>query len=208
MDGKRIINAQLNTGYHSSNDFRDDFNKIMGAAPTNLEGQHNILKSAWIDSPLGPMLVISDAQGLYLLEFVERKGLAKEIEKLRIKLKAAIIPGRTAHIDSIEQELSKYFAGLLKEFKTKIHLLGSSFQIKVWEELMRIPYGETRSYMQQAKAIDNPNATRAVANANGANQLAIIIPCHRIINSNGSLGGYGGGIMRKKWLLDHEEEIF
>ena len=203
-NGENIIDTQLNMSYESANAFKDVFNKIMLAASTNFKGKHNILKSTWLDTSLGPMLAISDEEGLNLLEFIERRGLEKEIEKLCIKLKAVIIPGRTKHIDSIEQELLKYFAGSLKEFKTKIHLLGSPFQIKVWQELMRTYYGETRSYMVQAKAIGNPNGYRAVANANGANQLAIIVPCHRIINNNGGLGGYGGGVQRKQWLIDHE----
>ena len=84
-------------------------------------------------------------------------------------------------------------------------MVGSSFQQTVWKELIKIPYGETRSYAMQSITIGNPKATRAVANANGANQLAIIIPCHRIIRNNGELGGYGGGVHRKKWLIDHEK---
>lgn len=181
---------------------------ILEAAPTNFKGEYNVLKSDWLDSPLGPMLVISDEEGIYLLEFAERRNLEKEIERLKVKLKAIIVPGRTAHIDLIKRELTEYFEGSLKLFKTKIHLLGSPFQIKVWQELMRIPYGETRSYISQATAIDKPTAKRAVANANGANQLAIIIPCHRIIRANSDLGGYGGGITRKKWLIEHEQQNY
>jgi len=203
--GEKVIEAQLNTGYESGSGFRDAFAKIMGAAPTNFNKQHNILKSSWLDTPLGPMLAISDEESLYLLEFVERRGLEKEIERLRLKTKSAIIPGRTIPIDQIEQELGPYFAGELKEFKTAIKMLGSDFQKKVWEELMNIPYGETRSYLEQATLIGKPTAFRAVANANGANQLAIIIPCHRIINANGDLGGYGGGLARKEFLINLEK---
>jgi AraC family transcriptional regulator, regulatory protein of adaptative response / methylated-DNA-[protein]-cysteine methyltransferase len=202
---KQIRDAQLNMGYELASGFRDTFSKILGAAPTDFKGQHKILKTAWIDSPLGPMLIISDEDGLFLLEFVERRGLEKEIERLRNKLKAVIIPGDTPHIDSIEKELTEYFSGNLQKFKTSIHLLGSVFQKTVWQELMRIPYGETKSYLQQSQAIGKPKSYRAVANSNGANQLAIIIPCHRVIKSNGDLGGYGGGLHRKKWLLEHEK---
>ena len=205
-EGEKVIEAQLNAGYESSSGFRDAFSKIMGAAPTNLNKQHNILKSSWLDSPLGPMLVIADENGLFLLEFVERRGLEREIERLRLKTKSAIIPGRTAAINLIEAELENYFAGKLKEFKTPIHLLGSPFQQMVWQELMRVPYGETRSYGLQAEAIGKPTSFRAVANANGANQLAIIIPCHRIIRTNNELGGYGGGIARKQWLINLEKQ--
>lgn len=202
--GDAVIEAQLNTGYESSSGFRDAFSKIMGAAPTKFEGQRTILKASWIDTRLGPMIAIADEAGIYLLEFVDRRGLEREVERLRIKTKAAIIPGVTDPIKSITLELASYFEGKLKEFNTPLHLLGSPFQKLVWDELMRIPYGTTRSYMAQATSIGKNKAYRAVANANGANQLAIIIPCHRIINSNGDLGGYGGGLTRKKWLLEHE----
>ncbi|WP_316355356.1 methylated-DNA--[protein]-cysteine S-methyltransferase [Candidatus Trichorickettsia mobilis] len=154
------------------------------------------------------MIAISDDDGLYLLEFVDRRGLEREVERLRKKTFATIIPGSTDPIQSITIELKSYFDGLLTEFKTPIHLLGSPFQRLVWEELMRIPYGQTRTYAEQSKAIGKHTAYRAVANANGANQLAIVIPCHRIINSNGNLGGYGGGITRKQWLINHEKQGF
>lgn len=175
------------------------------ARKPKFNNHHNILKAAWLDTPLGPMIAIADEYALYLLEFVDRRGLEREIEKLRIKTKAAIIPGSNAPLKSIATELKFYFAGSLKEFKTTLRLLGSPFQQRVWQELIRIPYGETRSYLAQAMAIGKQSAYRAVANANGANQLAIVIPCHRIINSNGELGGYGGGIARKKWLIEHEQ---
>lgn len=166
---------------------------------------HKILKTSFIDTKLGPMIVIADEDGLYLLEFACRKGLEREIERLKIKTKAAIISGVTDPIKSITLELESYFDGKLKEFNTPLHLLGSPFQRSVWDELMRIPYGTTRSYMAQAKAIGKATAYRAVANANGANQLAIIIPCHRIINSNGNFGGYGAGMSHKQWLIEHEK---
>lgn len=204
--GDSVINAQLSVGYESSSGFRDAFSKIMGSALTKFDRHPLILKASWLDTPLGPMLAVSDEAALYLLEFVDRRGLEREIERLRFKTKAAIIPGITPPIISIESELKSYFDGTLRQFKTPIHLLGSAFQKLVWEELSCIPYGQTRSYLDQAKAIGKKTSYRAVANANGANQIAIVIPCHRIINANGELGGYGGGVTRKKWLLDHEKQ--
>ncbi|MDF3054559.1 MAG: cysteine methyltransferase [Gammaproteobacteria bacterium] len=166
----------------------------------------NILKTSQLDTPLGPMIAISDEKALYLLEFaVGQRRLEREIQQLKIKTKAEIIPGTTDPIKSIEAELKSYFNGTLTEFKTPLHLLGSPFQNLAWEALMRIPYGQTRSYLQQAETIGKRTAFRAVANANGANLMSIIVPCHRIINSNGNLGGYGGGIARKQWLIDHEK---
>jgi AraC family transcriptional regulator of adaptative response/methylated-DNA-[protein]-cysteine methyltransferase len=184
--GELVIEAQLSTGYESSSGFRDAFSRIMGAAPSKI-GNSQVLKAAWLDTPLGPMLAIGDEETLYLLEFVERRGLEREVERLRQKMKSAIIPGRTKPIDLIERELSRYFEGKLIELK-------------------KSPSGETRSYSELAVAVGKPSACRAVAQANGANQLALIIPCHRVINSNGEIGGYGGGITRKKWLLNHEKK--
>jgi AraC family transcriptional regulator, regulatory protein of adaptative response / methylated-DNA-[protein]-cysteine methyltransferase len=203
--GEAVIDAQLSTGYESSSGFRDAFSRIMGAAPTKL-GNSKILKASWLDTPLGPMIAIADEQALYLLEFVDRRGLEREVERLRQKIKSTIIPGSTQPISSIESELIQYFNGKLREFKTPLFFLGSPFQKCVWEELIKIPYGQTRSYLDLASAIGKPSAFRAVAQANGANQFAIIIPCHRVINTNGELGGYGGGLMRKKWLINHERQ--
>ncbi len=201
--GSSIIDAQLSAGYESSSGFRDAFSRIMGAAPSN--NKNHALKAAWLDTLLGPMIAIVDSDGLYLLEFVDRRGLEREVERLRIKTKSAIIPGETTITKQIAKELKNYFAGNCFEFKTPLHLLGTPFQQQVWQELIKIPPGKTRAYINIAKAIKKPAAIRAVAGANGANQLAIIIPCHRVINTNGELGGYGGGITRKQWLLDHEK---
>lgn len=157
------------------------------------------------DTKLGQMVAIADEKVLYLLEFAECRGLEREIEQLKLKTMSDIKHGKTQPISLIEQELNQYFDGNLKEFKTPIHILGTPFQQKVWEELKKIPYGQTRSYSDIAHAIGKPTAFRAVANANGSNQLAIIIPCHRVINSNGKLGGYAGGIENKEWLLNFEK---
>ena len=115
-----------------------------------------------------------------------------------------IVPGHSAPIDSIEKEIGAYFDGTLQNFKTPVRLHGSDFQKSAWRVLQKIPYGQRRSYGEQAEALGRPCTTRAVANANGANQLAVVVPCYRIVRSNGDLGGYGGGLERKPWLLDHE----
>ncbi|OGO94874.1 MAG: cysteine methyltransferase [Coxiella sp. RIFCSPHIGHO2_12_FULL_42_15] len=201
--GEKVINAQVSSGYESGSGFRDAFYRIMGKPPSL--GDHcNILKAAWLDTPLGPMIAITDEEALYLLEFIDRRGLELEVERLRKRTKSAIIPGNTELINTIEKELNLYFHGKLREFKTPLFLIGSSFQKRVWEALKKIPYGETRSYLDIAKVVGNDTAFRAVARANGANQIAIVIPCHRVINANGDLGGYGGGLSRKQWLLEQE----
>lgn len=204
--GSAVIEAQLSAGYESGSGFRDAFSRIMGTAPAQI-GNQQILKASWIDTRLGPMIAIADEEALYLLEFIDRRGLEREIERLRKRTKSAIIPGSTPPIRSIESELADYFEGKIMDFRTPLRLLGSPFQNTVWAQLQEIPPGRTASYAEIAIAIGRPSAHRAVARANGTNQLAIVIPCHRVINSNGDLGGYGGGLSRKHWLLGHEKSM-
>jgi AraC family transcriptional regulator of adaptative response/methylated-DNA-[protein]-cysteine methyltransferase len=198
-----VIDAQLDSGYDSGSGFREAFSKMMGAPPVKSQ-EVKLLKANWLDTPLGPMLAIADEKFLYLLEFVNRRGLEKEIEKLRERGQWKIIPGKTEIIDKIEEELDHYFKGALDQFKTPIVMIGTAFQKRVWSELKKIPIGQTCSYFDIAKRLENPGAVRAVGHANGVNQHAIIIPCHRVIHADGQLGGYAGGLARKKWLLEHE----
>ena len=203
--GEKVIGAQLTVGYESESGFRDAFSRIMGAAPSTIEGEN--LTAAWLDTQLGPMIAIADEFELVLLEFANRRGLEREIERLRQKTKAAIIPGRTKPIDRIAEELAQYFNGDLLQFSTPLKLMGTPFQLEVWNALREIPVGETSTYSAIANKIGAPNAVRAVARANGANQLAIVVPCHRVFSANGDLTGYGGGLARKQWLLDHEKKM-
>lgn len=203
--GEKIINAQIDVGYDSSSGFHDAFSKIMGRTPKK-SSEFKILYADWVDTKLGPMMSIADEKYLYLLEFVDRRGLEREVERLRNRQNASIIPGKTNISNCIKEELNQYFDNKLLKFETPVMLLGSDFQKKVWGELVKINMGETKSYKDMAIAIGNPKSVRAIGNANGANQLSIIIPCHRVIQSDGSLGGYGGGIERKKWLLNHENQ--
>jgi O-6-methylguanine DNA methyltransferase len=169
---------------------------------------HFVLKSSTLQTPLGDMLAISDDDALYVLEFTDWKGLERKLRQLRAKTKSDIISATAEPISSIDRELKSYFSGQLHEFKTPLHFWGTPFQNIVWQELIRLPYGQTKSYQMQARAIGKPLAFRAVANANGTNPMAIIIPCHRIIRHSGDLGGYGGGLHRKKWLLEHERNTY
>lgn len=163
------------------------------------------LKQSSLNTPLGSMIAIASDQALLLLEFHDCTGVEREIERLLQRTNSAITDGTNVPLVSIEQELKAWFDGTLKTFNTPICLLGTSFQNSVWKALRDIPYGETRSYLEQAAAIKRPSACRAVANANAANQLAIVIPCHRIIHNNGKLSGYAGGVARKQWLIEHEK---
>lgn len=162
-----------------------------------------ITKSTF-DTKLGRMTAIGDQKILYLLEFADRRNLNEEIERLTRTTGSIIHVGSNSITHSIQQELNAYFNDSLKTFQTPIHTFGTSFQKQVWHALTTIPYGETLSYLEIAQAIGKPTACRAVAQAIGSNQHAIIIPCHRVINHNGQLGGYAGGLTRKRWLLHYE----
>lgn len=185
---------------------RSALSNLLEKAQQHNDKQQIVLKAALIETVLGPMVAVADEQVLYLLEFVTRKGLEPEVERLG-KRGFALIPGNSPPLTFIENELKAYFSGKLTEFKTPYRLFGTPFQQQVWKALCQIPYGETRSYATQAASLGKPSAYRAVANANGANQLAIIIPCHRVIASDGSLGGYGGGLKIKQCLLELEKAM-
>lgn len=164
------------------------------------------LYSSVISTPIGDMLTISDEDKLHLLDFVDGKQLHRKLQKLRNAFGCEIMSFNATPILSITEELHQYFMGTLKTFLTPIHISGSPFQKAVWSALQKIPYGETVSYTHQAEAIGTPKSVRAVANANGHNNFAILIPCHRIVSRNGSLGGYSGGTQKKSWLLQHEKQ--
>lgn len=206
-ENARVIDAQVSIGYESGSGFRDAFSRIMGSPP-RLAGQVSILYASWMDTPLGPMVAIGSEEALFLLEFIDRRGLEREIQRLREKTRSAIIPGWTQPLLSIEKELGEYFQGKRTQFETPIEMIGSPFQKQVWKALQAIPLGTTQTYRDLANSIGRPQAIRAVGNANGANQLAIVIPCHRVIQQNGELGGYGGGVARKRALLDLEKKQF
>ena len=158
------------------------------------------------ETPLGTMFAGAVNQGICLLEFTDRRMLETEFKLLTKLLNMTIIQGENKHFVLLHQQLDEYFEGKRKEFSIPLVTPGSTFQQSVWKELQNIPYGITRSYKQQALALKKPEAVRAVANANGTNRIAIIIPCHRVIGADGNLTGYGGGLWRKKWLLDLENE--
>lgn len=150
------------------------------------------------------MLIYATDQGVCLLEFTDRKTLTREIEDLKKRLLCEISTEHNMHTEQAKTELLEYFSGDRKNFDIQLYPQGTTFQQSVWQVLHGIPYGKTISYQEQAKRLQKPSAVRAVASANGANKIAIVIPCHRVIGSNGKLTGYGGGIERKKWLLEFE----
>ncbi len=202
--GAKVITAQHQASFDSASAFRTAFAKLLGCAPSSLR-QGGLLRADWIATPLGDMIALSSAQHLHLLEFVERKALPRELERLQKTVKGDLGLGRFAPTDQIEAELAAYFSGQSADFNTPIALQGSDFQKQVWRALQDIPAGEIRSYGALAASLGRPSASRAVAQANGANQLAIIIPCHRVMGADGSLTGYGGGLWRKQRLAEIEK---
>jgi AraC family transcriptional regulator, regulatory protein of adaptative response / methylated-DNA-[protein]-cysteine methyltransferase len=159
-----------------------------------------------IETPLGIMIAGATDDGVCLLEFNDRRMLPTEYKDLMRLLKTTFEEGENNYTTQLRNELNEYFEGSRKEFSIPLVTPGSDFQKSVWNELMNIPYGSTRSYMEQSVALGKPGAIRAVANANGKNRISIVIPCHRVIGSDGHLTGYGGGLKRKRWLLDHEKK--
>jgi len=153
------------------------------------------------------MFACATERGICLLEFWDRKNYLGQISKLMLALNDDIKTGESPFFEPLRKELNEYFAGKRTEFTVPLHLVGTDFQKKVWSELLKIPYGETISYKQLAERTGDPNASRAVANANGMNKIALIVPCHRVIGANGKLTGYAGGLERKEFLLSLEKGI-
>ena len=196
--GADMIEAQLASGYESESGFRKAFGDMFGPAAKET------LYVDWIDTPHGPMISVASESALFLLEFTDRVKLDRQMQRVVSKNKIKIIPGRTAIHDQIASELVQYFAGELTAFKTPLALTGTDFQKATWQALLRIPYGQTKSYADLAVDVGNPKSFRAVANSNANNGLALIVPCHRVIAKDGTLGGYAGGLERKQKLLDME----
>jgi len=155
-------------------------------------------------SPLGTLVAGATAEGICLLEFADRKLLEAEFTAVCRMFNVPLVPGFNDHLARLQVELAGYFGGSVRHFTVPLVYPGSPFQRRVWEELLAIPYGERRSYEQIALAVGKPKAARAVGRANGLNRISILIPCHRLVNKNGQLAGYGGGLWRKQFLLDLE----
>lgn len=204
--GNPITDTAFSSGYESISGFNDRFKSIFGVSPSQTKRQM-IIDICRIDSPLGTLFAGADDKGICLLEFSDRKMLESEFKNFTKKFNATIIYGENIYFPFLRQELKEYFEGQRKVFNVPLSLYGTEFQKEVWKLLQTISYGTTRSYQKQANSLMKPDAVRAVANANGMNKIAILIPCHRVIGSNGQLTGYGGGLWRKKWLLEHEQSF-
>ena len=201
--GIDLDDVALGYGYNSHSGFREAFVKAFGNAPGRSRRTDCILTS-WFESPLGPLLIGATSDGICLLEFTDRRMLDAQFATVRRYFKSAVVPGENDHIRQLKRELEVYFAGTLKRFTVPLVFPGTPFQQRVWKELLRIPYGKTLSYEEMGRRIGSPSAQRAVGHSNGLNRIAIVIPCHRVVNKNGKLGGYGGGLWRKQKLLNLE----
>jgi AraC family transcriptional regulator of adaptative response/methylated-DNA-[protein]-cysteine methyltransferase len=201
--GEEITRTAFESGYDSLSGFNDAFRKVMGDTPSSSRDATPLYLTRLL-TPLGPMIAGATDEGVCLLEFSDRRMLELQLRRVGKHFRQTPVPGKNEMLERLENELERYFAGDLDAFTVPITAPGTPFQQQVWDGLMRIPYGETRSYAEQAAAIGRPTAVRAVARANGDNRMAIVIPCHRVIGADGKLTGYGGGLWRKQFLLDLE----
>jgi len=160
-----------------------------------------------VTSPIGQLLAGADGFGICILEFASSDPHT-QLARLSHTFRGRFVRSSTPATELLEHELVSYFAGTLQTFSVPISLNGTTFQKSVWGALRQIPYGQTRSYGDQAASLGKLKAVRAVGHANGQNPVSIVVPCHRVIGADGSLTGYGGGLWRKKWLLRHEGATF
>jgi AraC family transcriptional regulator, regulatory protein of adaptative response / methylated-DNA-[protein]-cysteine methyltransferase len=210
--GGSIDEAVFEHGYESHSGFREAFVRLFGGPPGRAakgpKAEGDFIRLAWIESPLGPLVAGTVDAGICLLEFTDRRMLEAQADALRSRFGLPAAPAPHPHLERLEAELGEYFAGERRDFDLPISEPGTPFQERVWAALREIPCGETRSYRELARAVGDPAAVRAVAQANGRNRVAILVPCHRVIGADGGLGGYGGGIWRKKRLLEIEGAVY
>lgn len=214
-DGESLDDVVFAQGYDSHSGFREAFTKTFGVPPGQAETQQYIAVEL-IETPIGLMVAGAVDDGLCLLEYSEPRRLERHYAALRQRFGSAVLPVSHPHLTTLKTELKRYFAGEFggefggdsggerTPFTVPLALQGTPFQTMVWDELQRIPYGETIAYDELAQRIGQPTAMRAVAGANGMNRISIVVPCHRVIGKDGSLTGYGGGLWRKRLLLELE----
>lgn len=205
--GGDLTSAGFEAGYESVSGFREAFAQTF-ELPPGAAREHQSLLVRPIETSLGLMLAAATDEQLVFLEFHDRRAMQAQVQTLARRMRAGYVPGDNAILQQTERELAEYFAGDRAEFEVPLHLPSSPWEGQVWQELLAIPAGETRSYASIAETLGRPKASRAVGTANGRNRIGIIVPCHRVIRADGSLSGYGGGVWRKKALLEHERQAY
>jgi len=201
--GDDLTDTAYGAGYESPSGFRDAWARLFGQSPGRARNTTRVLVTR-ILTPLGAMVAAATDDQLCLLEFADRRMLATQIARVGRLLDAAFAPGDNDVLTSAAQQLGEYFGGRRRRFDLPLLTPGTDFQRAVWAQLQTIPYGQVRSYRDQARAIGRPDAVRAVGKANGDNRIAIVVPCHRVVGADGKLTGYGGELWRKRALLDLE----
>ena len=201
--GTALDRVIIESGYESHSGFREAFGRLVGAPPGQARGGEPVHAISF-ESPLGSLVAAAVDDGVCLLEFGDIARIEAQAPRLRRWFQGPIVAGPHPHLNQLRHELEEYFAGQRREFAVPLVVRGAPFELGVWAALQQIPFGDTRSYADIARAVDNPKAVRAVGSANGRNRLAIVIPCHRVVNADGRLGGYGGGLWRKTRLLELE----
>ncbi|HET6350004.1 MAG TPA: methylated-DNA--[protein]-cysteine S-methyltransferase [Candidatus Krumholzibacteria bacterium] len=204
--GGRIDDAVFEHGYESHSGFRDAFTRLFGAPPGRA-ADSRCVRVSLEETPLGPMIYGATDDSVCLVEFASRRMLEAQIESVRRRFSATVVPGNNPVLELLRVQMTEYFAGTRTRFEIPLAAPGTVFQERVWRELRAIPYGETWSYETLAARAGAPGAVRAAGTANGANRIAIVIPCHRVVRKNGETGGYGGGRWRKVALLDLEASV-
>ncbi len=203
--GDDVAQTAYRNGFESLSGFHDAVQKLSGATPGGSR-QANLIHLTRIPSPLGPMVIATSDSALCLLEFADRRMLETQLQRLQKHFNAVLTPGENDLTREVHAQLEQYFAGRRRQFDLPLEMPGTEFQQQVWQQLLTIPHGTTRSYAEQAQRIGRPAAVRAVGRANGDNRISIIVPCHRVVGADGKLTGYGGGLWRKKRLLELEQQ--
>jgi AraC family transcriptional regulator of adaptative response/methylated-DNA-[protein]-cysteine methyltransferase len=204
--GSDVSSAVLDAGYESESGFRDAFQALFGEPPRKVRAKDCLYVSP-LPSPVGLLITAATSAGVCMLEFADRPALMSQAASLRRWFDEPIVPGTNRRLDELHSQLDEYFKGQRQAFYIPLAIAGTPFQRRVWERLLAIPYGETRSYRDIAGEIDNKGAVRAVGRSNGLNRISIVVPCHRVVRDDGTLCGYGGGLWRKRWLLEHEQAV-
>jgi AraC family transcriptional regulator of adaptative response/methylated-DNA-[protein]-cysteine methyltransferase len=203
--GAGVLDAAFDADFESLSGFHDAFRKLTGRSPAAGRAVTPLHMTRFA-TPLGAMVAAATPKGLCLLEFADRRGLEAELRDLARHLNCAVVPEADETLRRVAAEIAAYFAGTLRRFTVPLDPQGTPFQRRAWDALAAIPYGATRSYAQQAAAMGAPSAVRAVGRANGMNRVAIVVPCHRVVGADGELTGYGGGLWRKRRLLELERD--